>query len=795
MKRNKIIAVGMALALSFTALQTDFLPTASHNSFTSNAFKTGITYNEMNFIRYGDELALVSYSGTDSEIEVPEKVEDYTVTIIGHAVFKDNTQLKSIKLPDTVHDIEASAFQNTGLVSFDVPANVTKIHMNTFADCTNLEKINFHENISYICLSAFENTKVDAASLIKENTIFSSNGILYECIDGEICVMGIKNDEENMIKDNVVIPNNFNGFPVTRIAEMAFFKNSSGIKSFTLPDSIYDIGESAFFQIKTLESINIPKNVSVIPKKTFIKCVNLSDVKFHDDIERIDITAFEKTAVAIPENLVSKIYDDPENKVINISQDGFCAEDADVITDSTVELNLSVNTVDFYALSGFDKLKTINFSGSGKLEINYSAFSYCSALESINFSPEYSKIHIRGGKIIDRTSVSSIQINSPCEITVDAFSECETLESVSFTKDAKILRNAFADCKNLTELELGGVSDISMGAFSGCPLKNLVISENTEILPRGLNNCTELMNINGEPAFDSKIGDFNAKYKDFIFRSFYNAEEIGFINEYVQANVKRIVAENTDSGMSEIEKVKILHDWVCNNTVYDFDEEKAYAPENRNDASVLMNCKSVCVGYAKMCNLLFNEAGIETYFIDSPTHAWNIVKIGGHYFHVDSTWDDGDTVSYNFFMKSDNEIADDIHINYSAKKPSSLHNFQKDDMPECVYSMGDCNTDGSISIADIVKMNMYLIGTQSVSADDIVLYDLDFNGDVDVFDMIEMRKLIAEKSAETYYSDDIISLNDYLLGKSDYSNPDWDMNGDGNIDVFDIICLRQQLSE
>ncbi|MDE6519385.1 MAG: leucine-rich repeat protein [Ruminococcus sp.] len=745
MKKNRIIAVGMAFALSFTALQTNFLPTALHNSFTSSASEEEITYNEMTFSVYEKELLLISYSGTDSYIEVPEKIDGYTVTEIGNYAFRDNTQLKSIKLPDTINDIGISAFQNTGLVSFDVPENVTSIHTNTFADCINLEKINLSDNVSYMYLSAFTNTKVDPCSLVKEDMIFSYNGILYNAMDGEICVLGIEPSEKKLIKDNVVIPDNFNGFPVTRISDSAFSRDSNGIKSFTLPDSIYDIDKSAFFGITTLESINIPKNVSVIQKETFRKCSNLSDVKFHNDIEIIDITAFEETKVTIPDNLISKIYDDPANKVVNVSKDIFGSEDTYVITDSTVELNLSVNRILNYALTGFDNLKTINLSCSGELEINNYAFSYCPALESINFSPEYSKVKISGKNIIDRTSVSQIEINSPCEIMPDAFTRCETLESVSLKKDAKVLRNAFADCKNLTELELGGVSDIGLGAFSGCPIQNLIISENTEIVSRGLNNCTELMNINGEPAFDSKTGDFNAKYKDFIFKSFYNADEIGFINEYVQANVERIVSENTDSRMSEIEKVKILHDWVCDNTVYDPDEEKVYAPENRNDASVLMNGKSVCVGYAKMCNLLFNEAGIETYFIESPSHAWNIVKIGGHYFHVDSTWDDGDSISYNFFMKSDNEISDDTHINYSAEKPSSLHAFQKDGMPECSYSMGDCNTDNEISIADLVCMNKYILNQQKISADDAILYDLDFSGKIDVFDVIKMRQIVVKQ--------------------------------------------------
>ena len=163
--------------------------------------------------------------------------------------------------------------------------------------------------------------------------------------------------------------------------------------------------------------------------------------------------------------------------------------------------------------------------------------------------------------------------------------------------------------------------------------------------------------------------------------------------------------EDALSRMTLEEKVKILHDWVCNNTKYTTDDIDL--PQYHTDASVLMMDSVVCEGYAKMCNLLYYEAGLETYYVNNPDHAWNIVRIGGYYFHVDSTWDDGDKINRDNFLKSDQQFITHggSHAEWEANIPSSLHTFQKEGTPECKYQIGDVNTDGTISVADIVKMS------------------------------------------------------------------------------------------
>lgn len=67
-------------------------------------------------------------------------------------------------------------------------------------------------------------------------------------------------------------------------------------------------------------------------------------------------------------------------------------------------------------------------------------------------------------------------------------------------------------------------------------------------------------------------------------------------------------------------------------------------PDNQNAYSVLVDHHSVCSGYTRATQLLLQKLGVKNLYVsgyvDGESHAWNIVKCGKHYYHVDSTWGD-----------------------------------------------------------------------------------------------------------------------------------------------------------
>lgn len=99
-----------------------------------------------------------------------------------------------------------------------------------------------------------------------------------------------------------------------------------------------------------------------------------------------------------------------------------------------------------------------------------------------------------------------------------------------------------------------------------------------------------------------------------------------------------------DEGMSDMEKAIALHDHIILNCEYDYQNylDRTLPREVYTSYGVLVNCKAVCQGYALAYKLLLNRAGIECYMVtsDGMNHAWNLVRLDGQYYQVDTTWDD-----------------------------------------------------------------------------------------------------------------------------------------------------------
>ncbi|MBQ4529100.1 MAG: hypothetical protein IJA36_00600, partial [Lachnospiraceae bacterium] len=113
------------------------------------------------------------------------------------------------------------------------------------------------------------------------------------------------------------------------------------------------------------------------------------------------------------------------------------------------------------------------------------------------------------------------------------------------------------------------------------------------------------------------------------------------------------------TGMSDLEKVLYVHDYIVKNTSYQIDNGKVA----HFAGGVLGDRIGVCDGYAKALNLILELEGIECKKIsnDIYSHAWSAVKIDGEWYNIDPTWDDtrsavAGEVSHNFLLRNDDEF-------------------------------------------------------------------------------------------------------------------------------------------
>ena len=188
-------------------------------------------------------IRITYYLGNETEISIPEEIDNKRVTVIGEyrtIVFPPEKGLTQITIPDSVSVIETGAFW----------------------ECENLAAVNAVSN------------KVFSA---KDGVLYSKNETELVC-----CPPGKTGTYE-------ILQN------VTSIKEGAFH-GCKGLTQITIPSSVASIGDSAFYACKSLEQITIPDGAAEIPDSSFSGCTNLASVTIPATVLYIKDMAFSNCA-------------------------------------------------------------------------------------------------------------------------------------------------------------------------------------------------------------------------------------------------------------------------------------------------------------------------------------------------------------------------------------------------------------------------------------------------------------------------------------------------------------------
>lgn len=437
-------------------------------------------------------------------IEVAKENQYFTSN---DGILFDKGETKIIKVPSIINEVS-------------LPYNVSVIGEGAFEGCSALKSIDIHDNVTTIEEYAFDNCialeRINVSSFNPNYT--SIDGVLY---DKELKTIikfpcGNKNSVYNIQNTT------------TEIRENAF-KGSSGLKAIVIPRSINKIGENAFTDCCSLQSIyslitnvidasiseNVFKNINTdncvlyIPSKEYLS-YSQHPVFCKFKINKTDIFAYPETY--------------PTNNVLELSEDGktLIGISEKNITHITIPDNITI--IGYRAFCGCSALKSIVIPNSViKIEnsILYDTFADCSSLQSINVSKDNQKYASIDGVLYNKNLTTIIKVPSGYKLEEyhipentriignNCFKKCSTLKHIIIPDSIiEIGFFAFCYCSSLRSINIpNSVKEVKAYVFGGCStLQSIDLPNSISEIPEGfLVKCTSLKTID-IPSSVNKIG-------------------------------------------------------------------------------------------------------------------------------------------------------------------------------------------------------------------------------------------------------------------------------------------------
>ena len=389
-------------------------------------------------------VEITKYTGSESDVVIPDEIYGKKVTSIGDFAFSDNARLTSIKIPDSVTRIGNFAFLNcTSLVSVLIPDYVISIGDSAFSENIDLVSITIPDSVMRIGDYAFHGCiSLTEINVAPENQYYSSeNGVLFDKNQAEIIhyPAGITNTSY-CIPDSVQIIGNH------------AFKDCANLINITIPNGITSIGESAFYGCSSIKNVTIPDSMTNISDYAFFGCVKLISMTMHDRVTNIGEYAFGECAslknITIPDSITK------------IGQRAFifCTSLTSIVIPN------AVTYIGEYAFFGCTSLVTIDVNASNK---NYTS------VNGILFNKDKTEIICYPPNKKDKSYNIPVGVTS---ISNGTFRDCSNLISIIMPYSVKkIGYTAFNNCTNLTSITIpNGITKICGWTFNGCISLNSV---------------------------------------------------------------------------------------------------------------------------------------------------------------------------------------------------------------------------------------------------------------------------------------------------------------------------------
>lgn len=247
-----------------------------------------VVVGSLKYIVLSNKDRLVSLTGNKytGDVVIPESVtidgNSYSVAEIGYFAFDGNTAITSVSIPATVKVINNYAFRKSALPSLSLPAGlrmlkegcfqyapipsvqipprIVRIENLVFDNCAKLTVAELNDSVTYLGNSAFahcpELTTVNGGKNIV--TLMESvflNDVKLSRIELPN-VVTIKGAAFRQTAVNFKFPKSL------RVIELQGFMECSGLTDVVLPDTMDQLGTTAFASCPNLTSIKFPKVVN-----------------------------------------------------------------------------------------------------------------------------------------------------------------------------------------------------------------------------------------------------------------------------------------------------------------------------------------------------------------------------------------------------------------------------------------------------------------------------------------------------------------------------------------------------
>ena len=261
---------------------------------------------------------ITNYRGIAASPVIPaEDADGNSVTAIGQEAFKNNSFITTLHLPDTVTEIADGAFAGCiNLKTADI-LNIQSVGAEAFAGCEALEEVKVSNTLTAVGAAAFKGCKV-----LEELDLCGISALSDECLMECTSLESLSIPKVTAIGSRAL--QNCSALTkldcrwenVTAIGEAAMLGCTTLSGELNLI-ALESLGAEAFSDMKALQSVILPEQMTEIPNKAFQGCVKLCC------LSAPNVTVLGDYALALRKASYNLSTDLPYEKITTIGSDAF----------------------------------------------------------------------------------------------------------------------------------------------------------------------------------------------------------------------------------------------------------------------------------------------------------------------------------------------------------------------------------------------------------------------------------------------------------------------------------------